>query len=492
MTRHSHARPLTLLSAVILAFGLPQRPAAAQVDDRPPNIVLILADDLGYADLGSYGQARIATPRLDRMAAEGMRFTRFYAGSTVCAPSRSVLMTGQHTGHTRVRGNGARELQTLQADDFTVAELLQGRGYRTGLIGKWGLGEADQPGRPSAHGFDFSFGYLNQTHAHNYYPAYLFRNEERVPLRNEVRELGRAPGAGVATRRIDYSHDLFAAEALDFVSDNRDRPFFLYLALTIPHANNEAGRPEAGAPPERGMEVPDFGRYAEEEWPATEKGFAAMISRMDADVGRLLDRLRELGIAERTLVIFSSDNGPHAEGGHDPDFFDSNGPLRGIKRDLYEGGIRVPTIAWWPGRVAAGTTSDHVAWFADFLPTVAELTGAPVPPETDGIGFLPTLLGRPAEQREHTYLYWEFYEGGSAQAVLAGRWKGVRTPMHGGALELYDLQADPGETTDVAAAHPDVVRRLESYMKQAHVPAPEWQAARAGGGRDVLTAASRR
>ena len=466
-------RILTLLLLVAITV-VATRAGHAQMS-APPNIILILADDLGYGDLGSYGQTRISTPRLDRMAAEGMRFTNFYAGSTVCAPSRSVLMTGRHAGHTQVRGNGARELQTLREGTVTVATLLQGSGYRTAMVGKWGLGDADLPGRPSAQGFDRSFGYLNQTHAHNYYPEFLFRNEERIALRNEVLPIGRAEGAGVATRRVDYSHDLFVAEALEFITENRDRPFFLYLALTIPHANNEAGRPEAAAPPEKGMEVPDFGPYAERDWPATEKGFAAMVSRMDADVGRLLDRLRELGIDERTLVIFSSDNGPHAEGGHDPEFFDSNGPLRGIKRDLYEGGIRVPTLAWWPGRIADGTVSHHIAYFGDVMPTVREILGLPSETSADGVSFLPALLGRAGAQRERETLYWEFHERGGSQAVRSGRWKAVRTGMHAGSVELFDLDADPAETRDLSASHPDVVRRLVESMDRAHVHAPEWE-----------------
>lgn len=462
--------------ALLLVAGACAAPSSTPAPDAaPPNIVFIVADDLGYGDLGVYGQERIATPSLDRMAAEGMRFTQFYAGSTVCAPSRSVLMTGLHTGHTRVRGNGARALQTLQDEDFTLAELLHANGYRTALIGKWGLGETDQPGRPSAQGFDYSFGYLNQSHAHNYYPEFLYRNEQRVELRNEVQPLGRAPGAGVATRRVDYSHDLFAAEAVDFVTENRDRPFFLYLALTIPHANNEATHPNANAPAEKGLEVPDLGQYAATDWPATEKGFAAMISRMDADVGRLLDHLRELGIAEKTLVIFTSDNGPHQEGGHDADFFDSNGPLRGIKRDLYEGGIRVPMIAWWPGRVSAGSVSDHIGYGGDFMATVADLLGAELPVETDGVSLLPTLLGRSGEQEQHDALYWEFYERGGAQAVRMGRWKGVRKPIFEGPIELYDLETDPGETRNVAAEHPEVVRRLEEIMEAEHVEAEGWE-----------------
>ena len=445
---------------------------------RPPNLVFILADDLGYGDLGSFGQRKIATPNLDRMAREGMRFTNFYSGSPVCAPARSVLMTGQHTGHTWVRGNGDAESQTLRSEDVTVAEILRGRGYSTGLIGKWALGEVGSSGAPERQGFQYYFGYLNQTHAHNYYPESLWRNGERVPLGNVVRLSSRhapAIGAGVATKRVDYSHDLFATDALDFLTRHRDDPFFLYLALTLPHANNEASDPDASPPEYVGMEVPDYGPYGDRDWPAVEKGFAGMVSRMDRDVGRVLDRLRELGIAENTLVVFSSDNGPHREGGHDSDFFDSNGPFRGIKRDLYEGGVRVPTIAWWPGTVAPGSTSAHVAYFGDLMATAAELAWTRPAARTDGISFLPTLLGRTQQQRTHPYLYWEFYERGSMQAVRMGRWKGIRFPMRTGTIELYDLETDPGEQSDLAERHPDIVARIRAAMAESHVPSSRWQ-----------------
>ena len=358
-------------------------------DDRPgrPNIIWIMADDLGYGDLGSYGQQRIKTPNLDAMADEGMRFTDAYAGFTVCAPSRSVLMTGQHTGHTTVRRNGSKGLLD---EDITVAELLREIGYSTALIGKWGLGMEDSPGAPWKQGFDHFFGYLSQGHAHNFYPEFLMRNAERVPLRNVVVRSSRYQGmSGVATERIDYSHDLLVADALQWVESQSEGPFFLYLALTIPHANNEAGSRDGGGNPgisnvpddlgdhrERiGMEVPDAGIYADKEWPGPQKGTAAMITRMDADVGRLFETLKRLGIDERTLVFFTSDNGPHAEGGNDPRFFHSSGPLQGYKRSLHDGGIRVPMIVRWPGRVPSGRVSDMPWYFADFLPTVAELVG---------------------------------------------------------------------------------------------------------------------
>jgi arylsulfatase A-like enzyme len=429
-----------------------------------PNIIFILADDLGYGDLGCYGQRTIRTPNLDRMAAEGMIFTDHYAGSTVCAPSRCCLMTGVHTGHAFIRGN---DRIPLRPSDVTVAELLRQAGYATGIVGKWGLGEPDSTGIPNRKGFDHWFGYLNQRHAHNYYPDYLWRNEEKVPLANEVTPVN--PPGGVATRRVQYSSDLFTADALKFIDRNRRRPFFLYLAYTIPHANNEA-KPD-------GMEVPSYGPYADEDWPNPQKGYAAMITRMDADIGRLFARLKSLGLDRKTLVLFSSDNGPHREGGADPAFFDSSGALRGCKRDLYEGGIRVPLIARWPGRIAAGSGSDHVCASWDFLPTCCELTGAPIPQGIDGLSILPTLLGLPQMQQKHEYLYWEFHEQGKKQAVRMGDWKGVRLNVAkdpNGPIELYDLKRDMGEERNVADQHPEIVGQIAAIMASARTPSEHW------------------
>jgi uncharacterized sulfatase len=445
----------------------------ADVDRRLPNIVLILADDLGYGDLGCYGQQVIETPRLDRMAAEGMRFTQFYAGSTVCAPSRCVLMTGLHTGHARVRGNGPVRLQSLQSEDVTVAELLKQAGYATALCGKWGLGDlpGGEDGLPTVQGFDYFYGYLNQTHAHNYYPDFLWRNNERVPLRNEVKHIPQAdsPG-GYATTKVEYSHDLIAGEAIRFVREHRDQPFFLFWAVTIPHANNEARRALGD-----GQEVPDYGNYADRPWRNSDKGQAAMITRMDADVGRLFDTLQELGIDDETLVLFTSDNGPHREGGQDVERFDPNGPLRGFKRDLYEGGIRVPLIARWPARIAAGSTSDHVAYSGDVFATLAEAANQPVHNGLDSVSMLPALRGRDEQQRQHDYLYWEFYEQGSKQAVRWQNWKAIRMPMLTGKTELYNLEADLGETRDLAAEHSDIVSQMEQMMDAAHVPDANWR-----------------
>jgi arylsulfatase A-like enzyme len=462
------------LAAFAAAAGAAE-PAAQQAapGKLKPNIIFILADDLGYGDLGCFGQQRIRTPYLDRMAAEGVRFTQFYAGCTVCAPSRGVLMTGLHTGHARVRGNAD---VPLAPQDVTVAEVLHGAGYRSALVGKWGLGEIGSTGEPTRQGFDYFFGYVNQVHAHNYYPAFLWRNEERVALRNEVPP-GKHPaaekvGGGVATKKVDYAPDLFTAEALKWVEQNKAGPFFLYLAYTTPHANDEA------AP--RGMEVPDQGEYAREKWPEVEKDKAAMVTRMDRDIGSLLDLLKRLSIDDNTIVFFTSDNGPHKEGGVDPKFFNSGGPLRGIKRDLYEGGIREPTIVRWPGHTKPGTTSDFAGTFQDFLATAADLAGAQAP-KTDGVSFLPSILGKPDEQKQHDYLYWEFYEGGGAQAVRFGDWKAVRKPLEAKKVELYDLKADLGEKHDIAPDHPDLVQKAESIMRQAHTPSEHWKLPSEGG-----------
>lgn len=426
---------------------------------KPPNIIFILADDLGYGDLGCYGQKKIKTPNLDRMAAEGLRFTQCYSGSTVCAPSRCSLMTGLHTGHCRIRGNA---LVPLENEDITVAEVLKQAGYVTGLSGKWGLGEPDTPGVPNRQGFDEFFGYLNQGHAHNYYPEYLWRNEQKFPLPGNREDPQRK---GVSIERKTYSHDLFTQEALSFVERHKDGPFFLYLAYTIPHANNERGGAEGD-----GMEVPEYLPYAREDWPNPQKGKASMISRMDRDVGRLMKKLEELGIDKDTIVFFTSDNGPHKEGGALPDFFKSGGPLRGIKRDLYEGGIRVPMIARWRGHINPGV-SEQVWAFWDFLPTAAELAGAKPPEGLDGVSVVKTLLN--GDTSEHAPLYWEFHERGFTRAARMGRWKGVSLGSDK-PLELYNLDNDPGEHKDLAADNPDIVKRMQEFLATARTPSERW------------------
>ncbi len=451
----------TCLLTVILVTGFAS-PSSAE-NTRRPNIIFIMADDLGYGDLSCYGQKTLRTPNVDRLAEQGMRFTDFYAGSTVCAPSRCVLMTGLHLGHCFIRGNGKINLRPR---DVTVAEVLKQAGYKTGLYGKWGLGHEKSTGVPTKQGFDEFFGYLDQHHAHNYYPTFLVRNESRVKLRNLVPGEGQW-GQGVATKKIDYSHDLIAAEALKYIDRNKDKTFFLYLALTLPHANNEARQ--------KGMEIPSLGQFKNKNWPEPQKGFAAMVERMDRDVGRILDRLKKHEIDDNTIVFFTSDNGPHSEGGNNSRFFDSNGPLRGQKRDLYEGGIRVPMIVRWPGHVPAGKTSRHIGYFGDFLATAADIAGVKDVPKTDGISFLPAILGKNDAQKKHDYLYWEFYERGSAQAVRMGHWKGVVKPFGSKRMELFDLAKDLGEQHNIAAEHPDIVRKLHKAMTESHVPSPLWK-----------------
>ena len=463
---------VALLAAVspLFSAALPGGGAAK------PNIIFILADDLGYGDLGSYGQKLIQTPRLDRMAVEGMRFTQFYAGSTVCAPSRSVLMTGRHTGQTSVRGNAGAlgyPAQTLPANEVTVARILKSAGYTTGLVGKWGLGDVGSTGSPDKQGFDTYFGFLNQTHAHNHYPDFLWRNGERVTLPNDRVQVGSVAGAGYATKRLVYAGDLFFQEAKEFVARNREKPFFLYLSLVVPHANNERSR-ELGD----GQEVPSYGIYADRSWPDVQKGQAAMITRMDEGIGELLAQLKQLGLDENTVVMFSSDNGPHREGGplQNPDFFAASGPLKGIKRSLTDGGIRVPFIVRWPGKIKPGAVSDHVGYFGDMLATFAELSGGSAPKPHNSVSLVPELVGR-GTQAKHDYLYWEFFERGFSQAVLIGhQWKGIRLLKRDAPLQLFDLVADLGETTDVAAKHPEVVARITEIMRTGRTDNEFWKA----------------
>ncbi|AHG89762.1 sulfatase [Gemmatirosa kalamazoonensis] len=475
-----------LALAALLASGCgasvsaPSSLVGASVD--PPNVIFVMADDLGYGDIGPYGQTRILTPNLDRMARQGLRFTQFYSGSTVCAPSRSTLMTGENTGHTFIRGNleypGGQE--PLPDSVVTVAEVLKAAGYATGAFGKWGLGAADNEGSPLRQGFDEFFGYYDQGAAHFYWPEFLWRGATRVPLPNTVHAEQRSPGAGPAIVRGRYSHDVIAEEALGFITRHRSERFFLYLPVTIPHAELQAP-PDAYAPYLKdGQSVFPETPFAENHYGAQampHATYAAMISRLDRDMGRILDTLRALGIDRNTIVFFTSDNGPSVEGGSDPAFFHSAGGFRGGKRDLYEGGVRVPMIAWWPGHVAAGGTSDQVWALWDVLPTVADLAGARTPEGLDGISMVPSLTGR-GTQKQHDTLYWEFYEQGSSQAVRAGRWKGVRRPMVTGPLELYDLETDPGETHDLAASQPDVAARIAGLLASSHTPSVLWKAPR--------------
>ncbi|REJ69199.1 MAG: N-acetylgalactosamine-6-sulfatase, partial [Planctomycetota bacterium] len=450
-----------------------------QAEDRVPNIILILADDLGYGEVGCYGQRLIQTPRLDRMAAEGMRFTQFYAGASLCASSRNVLLTGEHTGHCRVRDNGHPSIQTLRPADVTLAEVLKPVGYSTAIVGKWAIG-GDLPetgGRPEDQGFDFFYGYLNSVAAHNYYPEYLWRNRDKEPLGNVVKKVGKGYAGfvgGRATKRVAYSHDLIMSEALGWIREHRERPFFLLLTPTIPHANPEA-RKDTG----NGTEVPELGIYEDKPWTEQNKGHAAMITRLDTGVGALLDLLDELDLEERTLVIFTSDNGPHNEAGHSPEFFDANGPLREAKFSLWEGGLRVPTIMRWPGVIEPGRVSDHLGYFGDFMATFCELSGGerPTPPHgLDSVSFLPTIRGDDEAQQQHEFLYWELIGWSPREAVRFENWKAIRAPLGFGQTLLFDLSNDLSEQHNVSDKYPDVVRRAERYMDASHVDTEHWKA----------------
>ncbi len=419
----------SILATALLFFAENVSRAA---DAKKPNIIFILADDLGYGDVGCFGQKLIKTPNIDKLSIEGTKFTQAYAGSTVCAPSRCTLMTGLHTGHARIRSNSNT---VLLPEDVTVAKLLKGAGYSTGLTGKWGLGNENTTGEPKNQGFDFSFGYLDQTHAHDYWTDHLFKNGERISIPPKT-----------------YSHDLMEKEALDFIRREQKNPFFLYAAFTLPHMK---------------FEPPNDEPYSKENWSSLEKNLAAMVTRLDNTVGKITALLKELGLEENTLIFFTSDNGARENGA---EFFKSSGPLRGFKRDLYEGGFREPMIVRWPGKIKAGATNDQVWAFWDFLPTVAEIVGVKAPKNLDGKSMLPALLGK--KKIEHEPLYWEFYERGFQQAVRMGNWKAVRLAP-GQPLELYNLANDIGETKNVAAENPKVIEKIERYLATARTHHPK-------------------
>ncbi|NME70146.1 arylsulfatase [Flammeovirga aprica] len=444
-----------------------------------PNIVYILCDDAGWGDLSCYGQQKFSTPHIDALANSGMKFTDHYAGSSVCSPSRSTLFTGQHTGHTAVRGN--KEVypegqHPLSENTFNIAKMLKSKGYTTGMFGKWGLGFPGSEGAPNAQGFDEFFGYNCQRLAHTYYPLYLRHNGEKVDLkRNEKDE------------KQEYAHAIVHQKALDFLDQQKDEPFFLYLPYTIPHAellvpnDTTFARFKKLFPQQRGFKDqkntdPEFsqekrfiqGVYGDQEYPHA--AFATMMTYLDRSVGDIMKKLREKGFDENTIVIFSSDNGPHIEGGADPYFFNSNGPFKGVKRDLYEGGIRVPMIVSWKGVVTEGSTSDHPSAFWDVLPTFAEIVGAEIPQDhnIDGISFLPTLKGK--QQKEHEYMYWEFHGGGGRVATRFGKWKGVQYHLNKpekSKIELYDLSVDAGEEKDVSAQYPEIVEKVKTIFATA-------------------------
>lgn len=452
---------LPLLIAGLLLSG-PAQSAAL----RNPNIVFILADDLGVGDLGCYGQQKIRTPNLDHMAAEGLRFTQFYSGSPVCAPSRCTFMTGKHSGHGWVRDN--REVQPegqapIPADSVTIARVLKARGYATGAMGKWGLGPPDSEGDPNRQGFDLFFGYNCQRQAHNHYPTFLRRNDQVLKLEGNT---------GGATGK-QFSHDLMEAETLRFIRDHRQDPFFLYVPFTVPHLALQVPEDSLAEYLGKWDDPPYTGGNGYLPHPHPRAAYAAMVTRLDRSVGRILALLKELKLEEDTLVVFASDNGPTYDrlGGSDSEFFNSAGGLRGLKGDVYEGGIRVPLIARWPGKIRPGRTSGVPAALWDLFPTFCEVSGSAPPRDLDGVSLLPTLLDR-KEQARHPYLYWEFASYGGQQAVRLGDWKGVRRDMRKGnmRLELYNLAQDPAEKHDLAGERLELVQRIEGIMKEAHTP----------------------
>ncbi len=471
-------------SRFFLTLLLTSLALATAADEAPrPNIIYIMVDDLGYGDLGSYGQKVIQTPHLDQMAAEGMRFTDHYAGHTVCRPSRLVLWTGQHVGTTGINGNLPYSFTGKEA---TVGKLLQQAGYQTAGIGKWACGhvtdpaEIDNPGHPNHNGFDYWMGYMNQSNAHNFYPTYLWENMTQVPLKGNV--IGDYPeGKGlVSSERVTYSHDVMTERMLSWIEKHHADPFLFHIHWTIPHTNNEGGRVTGD-----GQEVPDYGSYADRDWPNPEKGFAAMIERMDKDVGRLFALLKKLGIDENTLVCFTSDNGPHEEGGHLHEFFDSNGVLTGYKRSMHEGGIRVPMIARWPGQIEAGSKTGLPSAFWDFLPTACELAGIDAPEEIDGISYVPTLLGQDDQQKKHDYLYWGSREGDTSIGIRHGKWKLVKyreikpgTKRRGKLLDpvgpdewrLYDLSQDLPEANNLIDQHPEIAEKMRAMVAADGLP----------------------
>jgi len=451
---------LKAFSAGAAAIAVPGFLSAMGTPRVRPNIVFIMADDLGYNDLGCYGQKKIKTPNIDKLALEGTRFTDAYAGSTVCAPSRCSLMTGMHNGHNRLRDNLPNSIW-LRPDDLTVAEVLKRAGYKTAGIGKWGLGIPGSWGVPNYQGFDYWYGHIDQNYAHFYYPDCLWENDEVVMLQKIVieNEVGKLQG-NRGGENMFYTHDLFTEKAVDFINDNRENPFFLYLAYTIPHYSDY---PKDS--PEHYI-VPSDEPYSNEDWPQIVKNYAAMITRMDKDVGRIMDLIKHHGIDENTIVIFTSDNGPYNGSPTATEFFDSNGIFKGGKRDVYEGGIRIPFIARWPGKITAGRVSDQMLAFWDVMPTLAEIAGLEAPKGIDGISMLPAFLGK--KQKSHEYLYWDYGHVRKTfkQALRMDNWKGIRIGVEN-PFELYNLKDDPGETKDVASQHPAIVKKIESLMKDA-------------------------
>ncbi|MCG8310900.1 MAG: arylsulfatase [Cytophagales bacterium] len=479
MVKKIHRNLITILflaSLSVLSMFCSTKKAEV-TGERRPNIIYILADDLGYGDLSCYGQKKFSTPNIDRLAEEGIRFTQHYSGSTVCAPSRSSLMTGLHTGHTPIRGNKEWKPEgqwPMPAGTYTIAEMLKEAGYTTGAFGKWGLGYPGSEGDPNNQGFDEFYGYNCQRIAHHYYPFHMWHNQKKVVLEGNE-------GKG----RAVYGPDPIHKQALRFMEVNKDKEFFMFYPSAIPHA--ELFAPESYMEKYRGKFMPEkeyvgvddgerlkLGPYGSQ--PEAHAAFVAMINYLDDQVGEIVAKLEELGIERHTVIIFSSDNGPHLEGGADPEYFNSNGGLKGYKRDLYEGGIRVPMIAWWPGKIKAGSQTDHASAFWDVMPTVAEIIGVDVPESIDGISFFPTLTGGP--QAQHPYLYWEFHERGGRQALRRGDWKLVQYDVNRHPerpCELYNLSADPGEENDLADEQGAILDELKSLIKDARTDSEVFQ-----------------
>ena len=471
--------PIVLILFLLWLSFETQIPKQNQLNPNRPNVIFILADDLGYGDLGFLGQQYIETHNINQLAAEGMFFTQHYSGAPVCAPSRSALLTGLHTGHTPVRGNFEVQPEgqypmpdTLQ----TLSKIFQQAGYATGAFGKWGLGFIETSGDPSNQGFDQFYGYNCQRYAHRYYPAYLWQNQTKVDL----------PGNDW-TNKVIYAPDLIQEKTLQFIESNQKKPFFLFMPIVMPHAELAApddavfqkyrakfGEEKPHVAPKGGDYGPDMQIPGYQSTGYPRATFAAMVERIDRYVGEVMDKLEELGLNENTMVIFTSDNGAHFEGGTDYDFFDSNGPFRGLKRDLYEGGIHVPMIVKWPGKVKPGSKSDHVSAFWDWLPTFAEIVQGKAPDEIDGISFLPSLLGK-TNQAKHDFLYWEFHELGGRQAVRQENWKLVKYQVNDASktvTELYYLASDPTESKNLASSNPQKVAELDQLIQNSHRPNP--------------------
>ncbi|MBB2151682.1 arylsulfatase [Pedobacter gandavensis] len=435
---------------------------------QKPNVVFILADDMGYGDLGAYGQRLIETPNIDRLAADGMRFTQFYAGTSVCAPSRASLMTGLHTGHSPIRGNyeiNPEGQLPLPDATFTMPEMFKKAGYTTGCFGKWGMGYPGSEGDPVKQGIDQFYGYNCQRQSHNFFPDHLWDNEKRVELNNTT------------TQQKDYAPEMIQKRAMSFMEANQSKPFFMYLSYTLPHAalqlpdgdlSFEYYKKKFNEQPKMIKKEWDGKGYQPQAYPHA--AYAAMVTRLDNYVGAVVAKLKALGLDKNTLIVFTSDNGPHREGGNEPEFFNSSGGFKGIKRQLTEGGIREPMIVAWPGKIKNGQVSDHVGAFWDFFPTFAALAGQPAPPQTDGLSILPTLLKK-GKQQQHPFLYWEFHEDGGRQAVRMGKWKAIKEQVirnPNAKIQLYDLSVDPQEISDLSENHPDIVKQALQIMQREH------------------------